>query len=485
MTQKQKRFSVKLDGQVVDVHQARVSAFPMNQVWNGKQRNIDQTEIAYFVTFDFADIVELEIELIAEGISTLEIRPSKFEINNTVKDNVIKLKLTEAKHFTVEVNGSHHALHVFSNRELSYQKQEEDIYFGKGEHFPGLICPKSNQTIYIAEEATVYGAIFINRADNVKIIGRGILDSSRLKRGIEAVSGEEGGEAAQKLHELGFSDLDIQYSGAVVAYACNDLSISGIIIKDSMFWTLIVRNNCSNVLIENVKIIGQWRYNSDGINICCSENVIIKNCFIRSYDDCFVVRGAYLGDAGNTTNVLVENCVMWCDWGISLEIWTGDKSTRIEGISFENNYLIHLSHTAIDIMTWYGSDNTYIGNIKYKNIFIDSDDFYPASVFQKDDIDKYECGTESQEPLLMKISCAKLGKNAGNQKHIPSQDLSVYNLHYENIIAENVYCTNSEKKFRTEIKGMEGVLSISDLRLKNIASNDFSITGNVQGITID
>lgn len=479
------RFTIKVNGIAISVQLARVSACPMNQVWNGRQRNIDQTEIAYFTTFDFDDTADVEIELFGDIIDTVEIRPLEFGINHVVDGNIIKFKLREPLHFTVEVNGTHHALHVFSSHALQYRIKDGDIYFGKGEHFAGLISPKENQTIFIDEGAVVYGAIFVNCVDNVKIIGRGILDSSRLKRGIEAIPEEDGGEVAKGLKALGFNDKDIQYTGALVALGCKNLTIDGIIIRDSMFWTLIIRNNCQNILIDNVKIIGQWRYNSDGINICNSENVLVRNCFIRSFDDCFVARGAYLpGEEGNTRNVRVENCVMWCDWGKNLEIWAGDKPARIEDITFSNNYLIHLSHFAIDITAWFGSADTYIGNIRYQNIFIDGDNYYPAPMMQKSDTQKYECNVDSHEPVLLWIGCGKLGKNAGNQVHIPADNLSLYHLHYEKIVVENIHISGGRQKLKCVINAMEGVLEINDVTLKNIENGNVQINGSVHGVEI-
>ena len=109
--------------------------------------------------------------------------------------------------------------------------------------------------------------------------------------------------------------------------------IEGITLKDSMFWSLIVRNHCENIVIDNIKIIGQWRYNSDGIDICSSKNVTVKNSFVRSFDDCFVARAPYLKDeTEDVENITVENCVMWCDWGKSLEIWCGNKPCAIRNI---------------------------------------------------------------------------------------------------------------------------------------------------------
>jgi len=45
---------VSFDGRALAVHPVRVSAFPMNQVWAGCQRPIEQTKTAAFVSFDIA-----------------------------------------------------------------------------------------------------------------------------------------------------------------------------------------------------------------------------------------------------------------------------------------------------------------------------------------------------------------------------------------------------------------------------------------------
>ena len=45
-------FSLVVEDQEVFVYQARVSAWPINQVWPGYQRPMDQTEMASFAYFD-------------------------------------------------------------------------------------------------------------------------------------------------------------------------------------------------------------------------------------------------------------------------------------------------------------------------------------------------------------------------------------------------------------------------------------------------
>ncbi len=234
-----------------------------------------------------------------------------------------------------------------------------------------------------------------------------------------------------------------------------------------MFWTLIIRNSCKNIIIDNIKIIGQWRYNSDGINLCCSENVVVRNCFVRSFDDCIVVRGAYLNEEeDNTKNILVENCVLWCDWGKSLEIWAGDKPCCINNITFTNNYLIHLSMIAIDIRAWFGSNATRIFNILYSNIFIDTDKPYSSLFFLRTGTDRVTQENHCYMPQLLSINYEKLGKSMGNQQHFPATESDNFSLKYFNIVFENIY--SNEKQLKGRVLTKPKILDINNLIFKTL-----------------
>ena len=83
--------------------------------------------------------------------------------------------------------------------------------------------------------------------------------------------------------------------------------------------------DCEDIRIENVKIIGQWRYNSDGIDLYNSRHALVKSCFVRTFDDCVVLKGGYSVngvqlDRVTLSDIAVEDCVLWNDWGRALEI---------------------------------------------------------------------------------------------------------------------------------------------------------------------
>lgn len=437
-------YKVYVDGKEIVTNPARVSKMPFNMVWSGYQRDKAQTEIAWFVTFDMAKPVEIKIDVLDASVEEVKIRPLEFGIDYTVSGNTITAKLESPKKFTVEVNGTHETLHVFANEPDNFVADENTIYYGPGEHEAGLICPESGQTIYLAEGAVVYGGIFAYKVDNVTVRGRGVLDSSKMKRGAELTSEDE---VYKKLKSIGFNQTDVGDFSSFVAYGCKNFKAEGIILRDAPFWALIIRNGCVDTDIRNVKIIGQWRYNSDGVDLCASQNAVLSDCFIRSFDDGIVVRAVCLeNETYGCENMLIENNIVWCDWGKNLEIWNGNKNSIIKDIVFKNNYLIHSVDKCISIDTWYGAPSIVVENVTYENIYIDTDTDYPVPYIQQSKDHEYPCfGQKSQNVKSILVCVSRVGKDTGNQGIDTNVETSHFHMAYRNIAFKNVVCNNPDK----------------------------------------
>jgi hypothetical protein len=434
-------YTVYLNDQALPVHAARTSREPINRVWPGKQRDIQQTEISYFVTFDMAAPVRLRIET-SDDIERFALRPREFGIKHKISKRCIEIDLAHPRLFTIEVNGHHEALCVFANEPFTYKITDNTLYFGPGEHHVGMLYPKDGQTIILDEGATVYGGIYAYKVNDLTICGRGILDSSELLRGDELI--ERGDRLANELMELGLTERDVRYCCAFNAYACNNLSVDGIILRDPPFWAFTLRNGCRNVNLNNIKLIGLWRYNADGFDLCNCYDTTLSNCFVRSFDDCVVVRAPYLdGEEGGCKNVTVANNVLWCDWGKNLEIWAGNIDAAITDVVFRDNYLIHSCHIGVSIDTWMGSEHITVDGVTYENIYIDtsSDPLYP--VFESNEAPPV---IAEEIPLqAVRIQVGRLGKHVGNQKILPIIDTSPFTIVYKNIHLRNVRCTGEFK----------------------------------------
>ncbi len=260
---------------------------PFNQVWPGHQRLLDQTELASFAYWDMTGSVEVAV-VSSRPVREVVIRPQARGITPVVKGNRITFTLSEPGPCTVEINGAHHALHLFAKpleestpdfgnkkvldatvyKELFTRKQAPDpkdfevLFFPPGLYETGKITVHSNQTVYISGGAVVYGVIEGEHATGVRILGRGILDGSRIPR----------------LSTFGVTS-PVRPFGLIRLYDCDDVEISGIILRDSNCYA-ITPIACRHIRIADVSVIGQWRYNTDGIDLLNCENAIIERCFV-------------------------------------------------------------------------------------------------------------------------------------------------------------------------------------------------------------
>jgi hypothetical protein len=373
-------YALKVGGKEVPVYACRVSAVPLNQVWPGYQRPLDQTELAAFAYWDMSGPVRVEIES-RRPVQTVKIRPASLEIEPTVKGKRIAFELSGPRPLVVEVNGQQHALHLFGNHPEKGVPAKDTPglrFFGPGVHQAGRIMLESGQTVYIAPGAVVYGSIHATGAKNIRILGRGILDVGPFERG-------KGG-------------------GAVKLIDCSNVAIDGIIMRDPDEWCCHAVG-CQDVSIRNVKLIGLWRYNTDGIDICNSQNVRVQDSFIRAFDDCLVVKGVWWhGDrvtAQPSKDLRFSRCTLWNDWDVAIKIGTESCAPEISGIVFEDCDILRTSIAAMGILP---ADWAHVHDIRFENIRVEMDGVNMRPRFQKQRDEKYDAGAADYLPSLLQVS---------------------------------------------------------------------------------
>ena len=469
-------YAVKINGKLVETNTARVSAVPFNRRWPGHQRDISQSEPIQFVSMSADETVEFEIKPSAPfDPKAVKIRPRSLGITPTVTDDGrILFSLPDAAYFTVEAYGRSRALHVFvdSPSEYKVDKSSPDtLYFGAGEHDVGLIELKSNQTLFIDEGAVVYASVCALDAENINIVGHGILDNSKNN--------------AEILFECNAEDNFAQVNNAkrrhtVQLEYCKNIFIDGITIRDSLVYN-IRPLACKNFNVKNVKIIGCWRYNSDGIDMHNCEDVHIDNCFIRTYDDCICAKGFdcfYEGDVeasveqamyrnGNSydvfKNVLVENCTLWNDWGKCLEIGAETRAEEICNISFRNCHIIHVTGSVLDCMN---VDYADVHDISYENINIEVDETIPAPVLQKNDSEVYVNPNPHHIPYIINSHIVYHEEySAGGARRGKNRNFSFKNI--------RVY---GDKTVKFRFAGFDEKHKVENMTISNIYLNDEKIT---------
>lgn len=463
-----KDYSVKINGAPVDLNSARVSAIPYNRRWPGYQRDINQTEFVNFLSMTTDEAVTVEVTPnLPFDPENVVVRPQALGIQPVCKDGKIIFTLPGACYCTVEPFGRNKALHIFADPIKDYgidPSDENVLYFGPGEHEADTIEMKSNQTLFLDEGCVLHAHIHAIDCDNIKILGRGILDNSRKKETILFEVHQELTHAAVR-NVTRTRPIQLEY--------CTNVEIDGVTIRDSMVYTIHPRC-CRGLHIQNVKIIGNWRYNSDGIDMHNCEDVLIEGCFIRTFDDCLCVKGMdcfYEGDINQAVyeathrngeiyedfkNVLVRNCTLWNDWGKCLEIGAETRAEKIYNVLFENCDVIHATHPVLDCCNM---DYADIFDITYRNINVEYEDVISEPRIQRADATPYESTTDDYTPDLLKvyIEChyeySVGGKGRGKCHDIKFQNIRLYSRQQpkftfngydaehlvENVLIENIY----------------------------------------------
>lgn len=369
-------FIMTADGQDVPLHAARVSAYPINRRWPGHQRPQDQTELSSFASFGTSGEVKITLKP-SRDFQNVVVRPLSKKIVPEIADGKIFLTLPGAGQYTVELDGSHKALHIFADEIKDFEVNENDpglLYFGPGLHAPGRIVLHAGQTLFIDEGAVVFARIEARDADNIRILGHGILDGSR---NVETYL-HEFGKKDQERMDAGMAVLNAKRSHTVDLLFCDHAVIDGITIRDSLCYT-IRPVCCRDLRIHNVKIIGNWRYNSDGIDMHNCRHVRIDSCFVRTFDDCICIKGFdYCLDPADMhhdgedfvtfQDAVIEKCVLWCDWNTTLEFGAETRAEEICGVTFRDCDVIHNVGSACDIQS---VDYADIHDILYENIRIE------------------------------------------------------------------------------------------------------------------
>lgn len=271
-------FTVKvrtIGGEWLDLYEYRV------------QVDMDRVQDASMVQFDMDEPVEVMVKKNNGNFSSVDIRPLKNNITYNRMGNVITFQINQPRYLSVEFDGDRlHNLHLFANpveTRVYTESCDSVIYFGPGIHKPddlpnNQIRIKSNTTLYLAPGAVVKAKLLIDNAENVKILGRGILDHPI--RGIEITDSK-------------------------------NVEIDGVTIINPDHYT-VFGGGSSNILIKNIKSFSTKGW-SDGIDMMCCRDVDIENVFMRNSDDCIALYNHRWHWKGGSSDINIRNAVLWAD----------------------------------------------------------------------------------------------------------------------------------------------------------------------------
>lgn len=348
-------FEVKAGGKKVPVYEVKVS--PKDSLlrmkgMDDKKGSAAIYELAAFCTFDIDKPTMVTVKADRE-VESVKVLPSSRNIKAETDGREITFEAVPGDRLTVEINGDeYHSLHVFANTVETehYDPSDPDvIYFGPGVHHVSHLVVRSGQTLYIAEGAILYGEMFQREkdgpwspvisliGDHIKVRGRGIINGSLCET----------------------LTTNLMYVNG------NDISIEGVIFVDSSVWTVPVKNS-SDVDINNVKLLG-YRANSDGIDICNSRNVTVRNSFIRTLDDLIVIKTTVEG--GKSEHIHAYGNILWNEVAHAVSVGA-EINKDINDVVFEDNDIIHDKGREWT-MRVYHCDNALVTNVVFRNLRIE------------------------------------------------------------------------------------------------------------------
>lgn len=311
---------------------------------------LSKTPVTYF-DFDGKAVIEINLPNMKENITSCTVTPSANGIVPKISGKTIRFTVDHPGFYTVEINGSvDRAIHIFANpleQNIPNPKDPNVVYIGPGEWNVNTITLKDNQTLYISGGAVVHGMVRSNVAENITVRGRGIIDGSVNQSWI----------------------MDGQTAKVPIDFrSSKNVNVEGIILLDSNAWVF----NCYQLQkanISNVKLISA-RPNGDGFTLQSCQDVTVKNCFVRTWDDSLVVKNY----GTSTNNITFDNINVWTDLAQSCEIGyetnKGEQpNAKITNVTFKNITVLHNFHKPV--LSIHNSDDALVQGIHYQNIVVE------------------------------------------------------------------------------------------------------------------
>jgi len=358
-----KAYTVAVEGKDCPVYAAKVAPRDPARRWlamDDKKNSADYFETAAFASFDMEGTVRVTVTCPKE-FKSVRVLPASFGIVPEIGGRTISFALSEPRHLTPEIDDDWvGSLHIFANPlEVDTPKPGDPdvIYYGPGIHEVTRVVVGDGKTVYVAPGAIVrcgvgpdekssissysglrnYSPSLELRGKNIRVRGRGIID---------------GGNCPTHARNLLF-------------VRGQDISIEGVILRDSSTWTIPVRGS-DRVTIQNTKLLG-YRANSDGIDICNSRDVTVEDCFIRTLDDLIVIKSDR--GAGPVRRIAARRCVLWNEVAHALSVGA-ELQEDVDDVLFEDCDVIRDKGREWTLRV-YHSDAAKVTGVRFRDIRIE------------------------------------------------------------------------------------------------------------------
>ncbi len=361
---------------VIDPAPAGIKAAPDYRVSvGGREVFVYDTEVCAYATFAADGPVCVTVTPTAR-VHAAVVRPLSKGIVPTVGGGRAVFTAEAPANLGVEFDGDRRRpLFLFVNRvePQSRPAGPKVRYFEPGKvHDAGEIRLGSGETLFIPGGAVVRGTVVAEGAENVRILGHGILDGSTRER----------------------------KQTFVALLECRNVTISGPIFVDSIGWNIHLRG-CENATLTGVRVIG-WRPNCDGLDVDGSRHVRVTDCFFRSADDCIALKAL----ATPLRDVEVRRATLWNGWyGNATEIGFELRALEASDLRFVDCDILRVEGGAA--FGIHVGDGATVSGVRYENIRVEDageliDLFVGLSIYSADAPARWSTrteGTPQHEPI--------------------------------------------------------------------------------------
>lgn len=472
-------YEVKINGTKIPVYDCDISKYPFNKIYTGLPRPANQTEKAYYVNVFSDEKLNVEVTLkgVKKGVKQVKIKPYASNIAHTFSGDKVTFTVENHGSYVLHAGDYHNSLYIFNSEIVTPPNKSEVTYYVGAGVVRKDFCLKSGESLYIDKDAYVYGNVLIENAENVRVFGGGIMDDAYEGRG------------------LGWccylTDDTPICIGNVKLYKSKNVSISGLGFVNSACYSINAEVT-DDIKIDGVKVFGQWRYNSDGIDFMNCRNVTVKNSFVSVFDDCICVKGiSHL--TCDIYNYLFEDLVLSNDWGRACEIGLETFADVIKDVTFNRVHIIKCDDVAFDVQN---GDFALVKNIKFTNSSLELESYYTPHELQKDMDATYTRGNEINVTQLLNVvnyrmlgsinaetifgwnfDLANMEKTAATNEDITLENITVY---YDEKIGKN----GNKFKMPILVESVFDDRKHKNVTVKNVTVNGEKLTENNADITL-
>ena len=268
-------------------------------------------------SFDFCGFVDIAIKYNAGKIFTAVVRPYSYGIKPNVHGDTLRFSLNETRNIVVEVNGD-----IFGTLQLFTNPIEVDVpdpddsnvlYFGQGINngsayanaSDGVLSVPSGKTVYVAGGGVLTAQVSFTNISGSSLRGRGVLFNNP--------------------------------GGAVLIQNSSNIIVQDVIIINPDGYAVLTGSS-NGVVISGIRSFSS-KGNGDGIDVFCSQNVMVDGVFMPNSDDTIALYQHRWNYYGNSSNLTVQNSALWADYAHPINIGTHGNTEdpeTMDGVTIRN-----------------------------------------------------------------------------------------------------------------------------------------------------